>query len=102
VSLNKRIVFKTDLYLYNPVVSICTTSLSFNNCTFCPHCMYLFCICRRTINDLCQLQHKLIVFISEKTATCVNYCIMWLVFVTEMGSVYSAVRLGASNWAVSF
>ena len=33
----------------------------------------------------------------KKTATCANYYIMGLVFVTEMGSVYSAVRLVASN-----
>jgi hypothetical protein len=64
-------------------VTWCTNSLTFNNCTFCPHCMYM-CF----------------VFIWEKTATCATYSINWLVFVTEMKSVYSAVRTGSFNKAV--
>ena len=40
----------------------CTTSLTFNNCTLCPHCIYVFCIYPRTNSDLCHLQHKLIDF----------------------------------------
>ena len=39
-----------------------TTSLTFNNCTLCPHCIYVFCIYLRTDSDLCHLQHKLIGF----------------------------------------
>jgi len=39
-------------------------------------------------------------FIWEQTATCATYCINWLVFITEMKSVYSAVRTGALNKAV--
>ena len=39
-----------------------TTSLTLNNCTFCPHCIYVFCIYLRTNSDLCHLQHKLIGF----------------------------------------
>ena len=38
------------------------TSLTFNNCTLCPHCIYVFCIYLRTNSDLCHLQHKLIGF----------------------------------------
>ena len=34
------------------------------------------------------------VFIWEQTATCATYSINWLVFITEMKSVYSAVRTG--------
>jgi ferredoxin len=34
----------------------------FNNCTLCPHCIYMFCISLRTNSDLCHLQHKLIGF----------------------------------------
>jgi len=41
------------------------TSLTFNNCTFCPHCIYVFCIYLRTNGDLCHLQHKLIGFYSR-------------------------------------
>ena len=40
-------------------VSWCTNSLTFNNCTFCPHCIYVFCIYLRTNSDLCHLQPKL-------------------------------------------
>ena len=41
------------------------TSLIFNNCTLCPHCIYVFCIYLRTNSDLCHLQHKLIGFYSR-------------------------------------
>jgi len=54
--------YNRDLTLYSSVVTICTTSITFNNCTLCPHCIYLFCIYLRTNSDLCQLQHKLIGF----------------------------------------
>ena len=36
----------------------------------------------------------------EQTATCATYSINWLVFITEMKSVYSAVRTGSLNKAV--
>jgi hypothetical protein len=54
----------------------------FNNCRLCPYCIDVFCICLRTNSDLCHLHKKLIVFI------------------TEMKSVYSAVRTGPLNEAV--
>jgi len=40
------------------------------------------------------------VFIWEQTATCATYSINWSVFITEMKSVYSAVRTGSLNIAV--
>ena len=40
------------------------------------------------------------VFTSEQTATCFTYSINWLVFITEMKSVYSAVRTSSLNKAV--
>ena len=40
------------------------------------------------------------VFIWEQTATCATYSINWLVFITEIKSVYSAVRGGSLNKAV--
>jgi len=40
----------------------CTNSLTFNNCTLCPHCIYVFCIYLKTQSNLCHLQHKLIGF----------------------------------------
>jgi len=47
---------------YNPHFTIRTASLTFNNCTLCQHCMYVFCIYLRTNSDLCHLQDKLISF----------------------------------------
>jgi hypothetical protein len=38
------------------------TSLTFNNCTLCPHRIYVFCIYLKTNSDLCHLQYKLIAF----------------------------------------
>jgi hypothetical protein len=40
------------------------------------------------------------VFIWEQTAACATYIINWLVFITEMKSVYSAVGTGSLNKAV--
>ena len=40
------------------------------------------------------------VFIWEQTATCDTYSINWLVFITDMKSVYCAVRTGSLNKAV--
>ena len=47
------------LTFQSPPVTWCTNSLTFNNCTFCPHCIYVFCIYLRTNSELCHLQHKL-------------------------------------------
>ena len=47
---------------YSVLVTWCTTSLTFNNCTLYPHCICVFCIYLRTNSDLCHLQHKLIGF----------------------------------------
>jgi len=42
------------------------------------------------------------VFIWEQTATCATYIINWVVFITEVKSVYCAVRTGSLNKAVCF
>ena len=47
------------------LVTWCTSSLTSNSCTFCPHCIYVFCIYLRTNSDLCHLQHKLIGFYNQ-------------------------------------
>ena len=39
------------------------------------------------------------IYIWEQTATCAAYSINWLVFITEMKSVYSAVRTGSLHKA---
>ena len=38
----------------------------FNNCTFFPHCIYVFCIYLRTNSDLCHLQHEMIGFYNRE------------------------------------
>jgi len=53
-------IYKIDLTLYNPVVIIGTTSLTFNYCTLCPHFIYMFCIYQRTNKVFCYLPHKLV------------------------------------------
>jgi len=38
------------------------TGLTFNICTLCPHCIYVYCINPRNNNDLSHLQRKLVDF----------------------------------------
>ena len=55
------------------------------------------------IQQLYALPHTVFmcfVFIWEQTATCATYSINWLVFITVVESVYSAVRTGSLNKAV--
>jgi len=66
------------LTLCSPAVTICTTSLTFNNSTFCPHSVFL-CF----------------VWIWEQTAISSLYSVNWLVFITENDCVYCAVRAGS-------
>jgi len=46
------------------------------------------------------LYYMCVVFIWEQTATCATYSTNWLVLITELKSVYSAVRTGYLNDAV--
>jgi hypothetical protein len=43
--------------MYSPLVTICTTSLTFTNSTFCPHSVFVFCMDLRTNNDYFPIQH---------------------------------------------
>jgi len=65
------------------VVTIITTSLTFNNSTFCPHTVFM-CF----------------VWISEQTAIISLYNINWLVCITETECVYCAVRTGLLKFIV--
>ena len=58
------------------MVTICTTSLTFSNSTFCPHSVF-----------------RCYVWISEQTAIISLHSINWLVLITETQSVYCAVGL---------
>ena len=57
--------FNKDLATFIPVVTICTTSLTFRNCTLFPHCIYMFCIYLRTHSDFCHLLHKMLAFLTK-------------------------------------
>ena len=50
--------------------------LTLNNCTLCPHRIYVYCIYLRTNSDFCHLQHKLIGFYNrdEKCLQCGTDC----------------------------
>ena len=61
--------------MYRPVVTVCTVCLTLINSTFCPHSVFM-CF----------------VWIWEQTAIISLYSIDWLVFITETGCVYCAVR----------
>ena len=64
-----------------PVVTICTTSLTCNNSTFCPH-RVLMCF----------------VWIGEQTTIISLHSMNWLVFITDMQSIYCAVRTEYTIW----
>ena len=63
------------------------------------HCIK-FCFRISATNMWGSLKIMCFVFIWEQTATCATYSINCLVFITQMKSVYSAVRTGSSNKAV--
>jgi len=56
------LIYFTHLTFQSLLVTWCANSLTFNNCTLCPRCIYVFSIYLRTNSDLCHLQHKLIGF----------------------------------------
>jgi len=69
-----------NMLLQSPVVTICTASLTFNNSTFCPQSVF---VC--------------FVWVSEQTAIISLHSINWLVCITEIQSVYCAVRTECLN-----
>jgi len=70
------------LTFYSLLVTWSTKRFNIQELIYCSHCIYVF------------------VFIWEQTATCATFSINWLVFITEMKSVYCAVRTGSFNKAV--
>ena len=62
--------FVVELTFQSLPVTWCTNSLTFNNCTFCPHRIYVFYIYLRTNSALCHLQHKLIGFYNLDEKCC--------------------------------
>ena len=60
--LQRCVLCKKLIKILKPTGHVMHHSLTFNNSTFCPHCIYVFCIYLRTNSDLCHLQYKLIGF----------------------------------------
>jgi hypothetical protein len=56
------VIFLIPNYIKAYWVRHAPTGLTFNNCTLCPHCIYVLCVYLGTNRDLCHLQHKLIGF----------------------------------------
>jgi hypothetical protein len=73
----KKYTLIKSLTFYSLLVTWCTDSLTFNNCTLCPHCICMFCICLRTNSDLWYLLHKLIGFYNPDEK-CLLYGTNWV------------------------
>ena len=93
--LNTFTVFYNSLYNFflNPLnlTGHVMHHSTFNNCTFCPHCIYVFCIYLRTNSDLCHLRHKLIGFY-KRDEKCLLHGTNW---------VFKVVLLAWCNHPVS-
>jgi hypothetical protein len=78
------IILYTYITLHIPLVTICTTSLTFSNSSFCTHSV---CMC--------------FVWIWEQTVIISQYNTNWPVFITETECVYCTVRTGSLNIGVN-
>ena len=54
--------YQLHIKLLKPNGHVMHHQLTYNNCTLCLNCIYVFCIYLRTNSDLCHLQHKQIGF----------------------------------------
>jgi hypothetical protein len=59
----------------------------FNNCTLCPLCIYVFCICLKTNSDLCHLHKKLSGFYS-RDEKCLQRGTYWVFKLSSLRSVF--------------
>jgi len=78
------------LAFYSLLVACCTNSLTFNNCTLCPHCIYVFCIYLRTNSDLCHLQHKLVGFYN-RDEKCLQRDMNWAFIQSRLSFVFKGL-----------
>jgi len=65
--------------------------LTFNNCTLCLHCIYVFCVFLRTDSDLCHLQHKLI-GIYNRDEKCLQRGTDWVFKLSSLCFVFKGLR----------
>ena len=59
--------------LLKPTGYVMHQQFNIQQLTFCPHCIYVFCIYPRTNSDLCHLQHKLIGFYNRDEVFTARY-----------------------------
>jgi hypothetical protein len=85
------LLFLATLNFFKLLVTWCTTSLTFNNCTLCPHCVYVFCIYLRTNSDLCHLQHKVIGFYN-RDEKCLLRCTDWVFNKSNLPFVFTGLN----------
>ena len=71
------------------------TVLTFNNCTLCPHCIYVFCIYLRTNSDLCHLHHKLIGFYN-RDEKCLQRGTNWVFKYNSLRFVFKGLNKSSS------
>ena len=55
--VNFKLLILSGHYMYRTVVAICTTTLTFNNSTFCLLSVIVFCVDLRTNSDYFPVQH---------------------------------------------
>jgi len=94
---------KKFFYCYNAVYFIAQTLCSINSnfsvikqLKSTGHVMHQHVLTSRNFT-FCHTEFVCFVFIWEQTATCATYSINWLVFITEIKSVYCTVRTGSLN-----
>jgi hypothetical protein len=75
-----NVLLKAFWQIKVPRIFYASPHVTFRNSTSCPHSVF-----------------TCFVWTWEQTATCATYSINWLVFITEMKSVYSAVRTVSLN-----
>ena len=60
--------------------------------TFCPHCIYEFCIYLRTNSELCHLQHKLIGFY-RRDEKCLLRGTDWVFKLSSLRFVFKGLKM---------
>ena len=87
-------IYRREIILIILTLRDAPAGLTLNNCTLCPHCIYVFCIYLRTNRDLWHLRHKLIGFYN-RDEKCLQRG-------TDWGFKYSSLRFVFKSLIMSF
>ena len=94
--------YNRDLTLCIPVVNIYTASLTFNNSTFCPYSVFVFCMDLRTNSDYFPIQHELTGFYNRDLTLCIPVVTIFtasLTFKHIEQAIRTAIKTSvASSW----